>query len=197
MLHSEDKKALTRVGAAVVVVIVAIAALTAVLVATSDDDPLPTVSVLTDDGLVRAEPGYWCEVDLTDCRPADPRQVEQLPIKVTRAPAPIESTVSVSVPSEVADGLGWAIAQYATPRGVQRVTSLERPGETFTTKFHSRAEAVLLGIEVWSASTVLQDAPQGLDSPDFSVLMRGIFTIDTVPDGFQVTNPTELPDTSA
>ncbi|MCF8586862.1 DUF2771 family protein [Gordonia liuliyuniae] len=194
MLQPGDKKVLAKLTAAVAVVVVAIAALTTVLVVTDNSDPLPTVSVQAGDDLVRAEPDYWCEIDMTDCRPADPRRVQQLPVNVQRAPAPIGSTVLVSVPHEVADGPWMAIAQYATPRGTYRVFDVEPSESTFTKKFVSRPDAVLLGIQVWSVSTVLQDAPDGMDSLDGSILMRGTYTIDTVPDGFTIPNSTELAD---
>lgn len=195
MLHPGDKKVLTRLAAAVAAVVVAIAAVTTILMVTGDDaDELPTVSVQAGDDLVHAEPSYWCEVDMTDCRPVDPRQVETLPVNVVRAPAPIGSSVLVSVPEEIADGPWMSTAQYATPRGVYRVVGIEPSASTFTKKFTSRPGAVLLGIEVWSVSTVLQNSPNGIASLDGSILMRGTYTIDTVPDGFEIPNPAELPD---
>ncbi|MCF8568872.1 DUF2771 domain-containing protein [Gordonia sp. HY002] len=195
MLHSGDKKVLAKLAAAVAVVVVAIAVVTTVLMATADDsETLPTVSVQAGDELVRAEPSYWCALDMTDCRPTDPRQVETLPVNVVRAPAPIGSTVLVSVPHEVAEGPWMAIAQYATPRGVYRAIDVEPSERTYTKKFPTRPDAVLLGVEVWSVSTVLQNAPDGIESLDGSILMRGTYTIDTVPDHFQIPNSTELPD---
>lgn len=195
MLHSGDKKVLAKLAAVVAVVVVAIAAVTTVLVTTADDtDSAPTVSVQAGEDLVRAEPSYWCAVDMTDCHPTDPRRVQTLPVNVVRAPAPIGSSVLVSVPQEVAEGPWMAITQYATPRGVYRVIDVEPSESTYTKKFQSRPDAVLLGVEVWSVSTVLQNAPDGIESLDGSILMRGTYTIDTVPDDFRVPNSTELPD---
>lgn len=195
MLQPGDKKVLAKLIAAAAVVVVAIAALTTVLVVTGDDaDHPPTVSVQAGDELVRAEPNYWCEIDMTGCTPVDPRQVDELPVAVQRAPAPVGSTVLVSVPHEIAAGPWMAIAQYSTPRGTYRVFDVQRSESTYTKKFVSEPGAVLLGIEVWSVSTVLQDAPQGIESEDGSILMRGSYTIDTVPDGFTIPNATALPD---
>nr|WP_246372131.1 DUF2771 family protein [Gordonia humi] len=194
-MHPGDKKPLTILAAAVAVVVVAIAALTTVLVLTDDDgDAMPTVSVQAGDSLERVAPGYWCSVDLTDCDPVDPRSVQQLPQNIVHIAAPIGDPVRVTVPPEVADGPWWSVAQYATPRGVQRVVEFSPSDTLYTKKFLSEPDAVLLGIEIWSPSTVFQDAPQGVESVDGEILMRGTFTIDTVPDGFTVGNTTELPD---
>ncbi|WP_143965301.1 DUF2771 family protein [Gordonia zhaorongruii] len=196
MLQPGDKKALTILTAVVVAALVIIVGATA-LVVRGHEESLPTISVQADDTLTQVEPGYWCEVDMTDCEPVDPRSVRQVPENLATSPAPIGSTVLVTVPQDVAAGPWTSVAQYATPQGVVRVFDVHRPDELYTMELRSEPNRVLLGIEFSSLSTVLQDAPQGFDSPDWSVLARGVFAVNTVPDGFEVRNPNLLPDERA
>jgi hypothetical protein len=195
--HPGDKKALTILAAAAAAVVVLIAGLTAVLVVTSDDDHVPTVSVQAGDTFVQVQPAYWCERDMTDCTPADPRTAQQVPTQVARAATPVGSTMLLTVPEEIASGPWFAFAQYATPKGLQRVVTLNRSDSKYTMELTSTPDRVLLGVDIQSVATVLDNSPNGLNSPDGSILMRGVFSVDARPDGYTVTNVTELPDTRA
>ncbi|GEE01097.1 hypothetical protein nbrc107696_15430 [Gordonia spumicola] len=193
MLQPGDKKALAILAAAVTTALVLIAGLTAVMVSDSEDQ-LPTVSVQTTETLVRAQPNYWCEPDMTGCSPVDPRTAKSVPLQIARATTPIDTTLMLTVPKDVAVGPWFLYAQYATPTGVQRVVTFNRSDDVFTTTLTSTRDRVLLGIDVQSVATVFEDSPNGIESPDGSIFMRATFTIDTRPDGYVVRNTTELPD---
>ncbi len=75
-----------------------------------------------------------------------------------------------------------------------RQESIHRSDSLYTMELTSTPRRVLLGVDVQSVATVLENSPDGLNSPDGSILMRGIFSVDTRPEGFVVRNVTELAD---
>ena len=192
MLQPGDKKALTILGAVVVAALVVLAGTTALLLR-GHEKPVPTVSLQAGDDLVRMESGFWCSAKMTDCTPADPRQVE-VKTNIYRVPAPIGKKVMITVPGEIAAGPWTTVAEFATPVGLQRVLWLHAPDSLYTQVIESTPDRVLTAVEVSAFSGVQIDSPQGVESAEGSILMRGTFSANTKPDGFEIENTTQLPD---
>lgn len=191
-LQPADKKHLAVLTAMVVVAVAIVAVATTLLVrGTPESDP--QVSVATGRSLERVEPTFWCDLDMTQCHPRALSIEEIAALPVTQFPVPAGGSLSLSVPSEIATAPWMLVAAYATPEGVQPVTWIHRSGTTYTQVLESTPDRVLLGVEIKPFSTVLEDAPDGLESGQGDILFRGHYAISTAPDGFTVGNETELP----
>ncbi|EGD54230.1 DUF2771 family protein [Gordonia neofelifaecis] len=191
-MQPADKKALTIIGAVVVAALVIIAGATALLVS-GHEKPLPTVSFQAGDDLTRAEPSYWCSVQMDDCRGVDARG--RFKLRTYDHPVAVGERVTLSVPKEVASGPWTLIAEYATPRGIQRVMWLHMPDTMYTQILHSEPRRVLMGVEISSISAYREKTPgMGGDTLDADFSIRGTFSIRTLPVDFRIFSTRELPD---
>lgn len=181
-LQDRDKTALKFLVPATALAAVIIVVATALLVRGADE-PSPQLSLATGDGLVHVAPAYWCDAELTECRPHAPTAEDIAAITSTPAPVAIGKTLVLSVPAEVADG-PWSLqATYWTPQGLELREWVHRSGATFSQSLESTADRVLLGVEI-KPITVVQ-APAGDEMTD-DFLARAIFSANTTPKGFEV-----------
>ncbi|MFT3716009.1 MAG: DUF2771 family protein [Gordonia sp. (in: high G+C Gram-positive bacteria)] len=193
-LQPQDRKALAVLAATAVAVVALIAGLTTVLVKTVHHDDLPQVSVAADGHGLRADPVFWCDLKLTECKPFDPRPLPEIPITPVGFPVATGSTLTLSVPEEVSAGPWSLVAQYSTPKGLQAVQWIHHSGTTFTQLLPSTPDRVLMGVEITPLSAVLEDTtPEGFESGQGSLLPRAMYSIKTAPGGYTVPNETELP----
>ena len=199
MLQPGDKKALAIIGAVVVAMLVVVAGATALLVR-GHEKPFPELSFQAGDSLTRVETPRWCTAKMDECRgaplrpSADPAQKVEYPSETFDHPVPIGSKATLSVPGEIA-GAPWSvIAQFATPKGVQTVQWLHLPDTMHTQVFESTPDRVLIGIEVQVISAARATVPgQPQANPDEAdLLIRGIFSILTMPEGFRIPDETPL-----
>ncbi|MFC0314445.1 DUF2771 family protein [Gordonia phosphorivorans] len=192
-LQPADKKALT-ILAAVGLVMVAVIAIATTLLVRAHDESDPKISVSTGKTYLQVAPSYWCSLQMTDCRPAalSNEQIGALP--VTALPVPLDRSLVLSVPAEIATKPWTLTALYATGAGIQPVTWVKTSGTSYTEVLESTPRRVLLGIEVKAFSAVVEDAPDGIESGQGSIPFRGHYAVDTAPEGFVITNQTVLPE---
>lgn len=191
-LQPADKKHLAALTA-VVVVAVAIIAVATTLLVRGQPEADPQVSVASGRSLEQVEPTFWCDLEMTECRPRALSVEEIATLPVTQFPVPTGGSLTLSVPSEIAAAPWMLVAAYGTPEGVQPVTWIHQSGTTYTQVLDSTPERVLLGVEIKPFSTVVEDAPDGIESGQGDILFRGHYAVSTAPDGFTVANETELP----
>lgn len=176
-LTSYDKKALTIGGSIVAAVLLVIAVATAAAVMLSpQEDHSPRLSVFAGDEYLRAEPAFWCSVELTDCEPYDPQSYgpdQLIPISAHRLPVPVGDDLLMSLPGEIANSVWGALAIYQTPDGVDQQDWFHAAGSAYGQTFTSTEDRVLLRVEVTVLSTV-QD-----ERGDY--LARGLYAFDTTP----------------
>lgn len=191
-LQPADKKGLA-IAAAVIVAAVAIVAVATTLLVRGQTEADPAVSVAAGRSLEQVEPTFWCTLDMTECRPRALSVEEIAELPVTEFPVSSGERLTLSVPSQIATAPWMLTAAYATPEGVQPVTWIHQSGSTYTQVLESTADRVLLGVEIKPFSTVVEDAPDGIESGQGEILFRGHYAVSTAPDGFTVANETELP----
>ncbi|ALG83798.1 DUF2771 family protein [Gordonia phthalatica] len=192
MLQPGDKKALAIIGAVVVAALVIIAGATALLVR-GHEKPLPTVALTAEDGLAQVEPSFWCSEKLTDCRNLQLNADGTPVIRTVDHPVRIGDETWVSVPEEISSSPWALLAEFATPRGLERVQWIHLPDEKSTQVLKSTPDRVLIGIEVSVVSAVQLPAPgqkEATDEGDFP--FRGVFSVRTLPVGFDIPNKTPL-----
>ncbi len=180
-LQPSDKRALTLLTAAVVAALAIIVVATALLVR-GQHSPPPALTVGTDRSIAQVEPTVWCDLKLTECIPRPMSMAEIAAQPVTVLPVAIGSTLSLSVPHQVSEGPWMLTATYATPTGIDFQEWLHRSGTMATQRLESSPDRVLLGIEVKPFSTVIYDAPDGLESGQGEIGFRGHYAVRTVPE---------------
>ncbi|GAC58774.1 hypothetical protein GOHSU_50_00020 [Gordonia hirsuta DSM 44140 = NBRC 16056] len=191
-LQPADKKALTWLAVAVAAAVAIVAVATTLLVRGHTAEP-PRISVGADRQLERIAPTFWCDLEMQDCRPRAMSSEELAQLPTQSFPVPIGSSLSLSVPTEIAESPWMLTALYAGPDGVQEVTWFHRSKTTYTQLLPSTPDRVLQIVMVRPFSRVLIDAPDGPESGQGDILFRGQYTIETAPIGFSVPNATELP----
>ncbi|GAA4738444.1 DUF2771 domain-containing protein [Gordonia alkaliphila] len=190
-LQPADKKALTILAAVGAVMVIVIAVATALLVRAMPETD-PKISVAAGTEYQQVSPSYWCTLQMDACRPAYLSLEQLAALPVTVFPVPIDESLVLSVPSEIATKPWTLTALYATSRGIQPVTWIKTTGDAYTEILPSTQHRVLLGIEVKPFSAVVEDAPDGLESGQGTIPFRGHYAVDTRPKGFSVTNETVL-----
>ena len=192
-LQPQEKKTLAILAAGAVAMLAVIAVATTLLVRGHHEE-LPRISLTADRHNVRAEPVFWCDVKLTDCKPFDPRPLPEIPIDPVDFPVTAGKTLTLSVPQEVAEGPWALVAQYSTPRGLQATQWIHHSESTFTQVLKTSPDRVLMGVEITPLSAVLEDAtPESFEAGQGSLLPRAMYSIKTAPTGYTVPNETELP----
>ncbi|MBM7367493.1 DUF2771 family protein [Gordonia hydrophobica] len=189
MLQPGDKKALTIIGAVVVAALVIIAGATALLVR-GHEKPVPALSFQAGDHLSRVEPSFWCSAKMDECTGVVSNTGN---VRVVDHPVPVGSTAMLSVPAEVSGSPWTLLAEYATPRGLLRVQWVHLPDTKYTQVLKSTPNRVLIGAEVSVISAVQVPIPgQPANAEGGDLLLRGVYSIRTLPIGFEVRNQTPL-----
>ncbi|MFT3659997.1 MAG: DUF2771 family protein [Gordonia sp. (in: high G+C Gram-positive bacteria)] len=197
-LQPSDKKALALVTAGAVAVAAVIALVTTLLVVRgADHHDDPRISLAADRDYERVAPTFFCDLKMEECRPR-PLSNEEI-ARLPQASFPVETgrSLTLSVPTEVAEAPWQLTAVYATPAGIVPVLWWHRSGATSTQVLASTADRTLLGIEIKPVSTVVVDAPDGADGLEAGqgdILFRGHYSVATAPRGYAgPPNPKELP----
>lgn len=184
-LQPADKKAVAILAAAVAAAIAIIAVATTLLVRNQVTPP-PAITVGTDRSIEQVEPTVWCDLQLTECTPR-PMSLEEIAAQPTAVlPVAVGSSLSLSVPHQVAAGPWVLTATYATPGGIDFQQWIHRSGTMSTQRLESTPDRVLLGIEVKPFSVRVFDAPEGLESGRGEIAIRAHYAVRTVPEGYVV-----------
>lgn len=185
-----DKKALTIIGAVVIAAVVIIAGATTLLVR-GHEKPVPTLSFQAGDDLSRVEPSFWCSPKMDACVGVPSNNGD---VRVVDHPVPIGSEAMLSVPTEVSSSPWTLLAEYATPRGLVRAQWIHLPDTKYTQVLKSTPNRVLIGVEVSVISAVQVPMPgQPANAEGGDLLLRGVYSIRTLPIDFKIKNSTPLP----
>ncbi len=170
-LSSGEKKFVAIFTIVAVLFVAVVATSVALLTAGHQDDDPPYVQVASGTDFVRVEPLVYCTIDMSTCEgsPLD---------KPTRVPVDIGDTLVVSLSADLSVGPWTLIIQYLTKDGyADGGEMVYRSGSKHTIMVPSTKDKILAAIEIKQPSQVEVD---GGFAP------RGIWGIDTLPDGVEV-----------
>lgn len=170
-LSPGEKKFVAIVTIVAVLFVAVVATSVAVLTAGHKDDDAPYVQVASGSDLVRVEPLMYCTINLSEC--------DGTPMnKPTRVPVDVDDTLVVSLSADLSVGPWTLIIQYLTKDGyVDGGEVVYRSGSKHTITVPSTKDKILAAIEIKQPSQV---EVAGGYAP------RGIWGIDTLPDGVEV-----------
>lgn len=170
-LSSGEKKFVAIFTIVAVLFVAVVATSVAVLTAGHERDDVPYVQVASGSDLVRVEPLIYCSIDMKTCD-GSPMN------KPTRVPVDVGDALVVSLSADLSVGPWTLIIQYLTADGfTDGGEVVYRSGSKHTITVPSTKDKILAAIEIKQPSQVEVD---GGFAP------RGIWGIDTLPDGVEV-----------
>ncbi|WP_238421132.1 DUF2771 family protein [Gordonia sp. 'Campus'] len=168
MISSGEKKALSIIAIVVVAFVAVVGTSVYLLTRNAQHTDQPYLHIAVGDELHSVEPRWWCDLMLTECDPeiTTPRETADIPV-------PVDTTIMVTVSSEIAQGPWNLAAVYQTPGGLVEDEQPQAPDSTYTLTLRSTPEKELIGFTVIAASARL--------SPADEVLPRGELAVQTAP----------------
>ncbi|MBA4024459.1 MAG: DUF2771 domain-containing protein [Gordonia sp.] len=175
-LSSGEKKFFAIFSIVAVLFVVVVASSVAVLASGHEADDTPYVQVASGDKLVRVEPLKYCSIDLQNCNQEALDPPARVPVKVG-------DTVMLSLSAELAVGPWTLVVQYLTAEGSDIGDEVFYPSDSARTiTLDSTRDRILAAIEIKQPSQV---------EDEFGFVPRGIWGIDTLPDGVEVPAPSQ------
>lgn len=170
-LTSGEKKFFAIFSIVAVLFVAVVGGSVALLVSGHTSDDAPYVQVANGDQLVRVEPLKYCSIDLQDCN----RETLDPPARV---PVKVGDTLMLSLSSELAVGPWTLVVQYLTAEGSDIGDEVFYPSDSARTiTLDSTRDRILAAVEIKQPSQV---------EDEFGFVPRGIWGIDTLPDGVEV-----------
>jgi hypothetical protein len=173
-LTTGEKKFFAIATITVLLFVAVVGGTVAALVSRHENDDVPYLHVANGDKLTRVEPLIYCGIDMSGCKGS-------LNGKPTRIPVQAGDTVMVSLSSDLSVGPWTLVVQYLTG---DKNDDFENTAEEFygsgskrTITLASTRDRVLATIEIKQPSQMEKDG---------GFIPRGIWGIDTLPDGVEV-----------
>jgi hypothetical protein len=166
-----EKKFVAIVSIAVLLFVAVVGGSVAALVSGHKSDDVPYLQVANGTKLIRVEPLIYCAIDGSDCEGSPTGKPARIPVKVG-------DSLMVSLSSDLSVGPWTLVTQFLTEDGFDNTAEVfYRSDSRRTITVPSTRDRILATIEIKQPSQV---------ELDDGFAPRGIWGIDTLPDGVEV-----------